>query len=82
MSWSSRTQPIKEGDNVAYSAAFLRSISAYTGDLPFARGIVTALKVLSPEVTLATVDWGGKQEIPTTINVKNLCRTNEGGFSV
>ena len=34
MSWRDRAQEIKIGDTVAYSKAFLQSISAYTGDLP------------------------------------------------
>ena len=72
MSWASRTAPIQIGDIVRYSTAWLRSTCQYTGDIPHARGTVTELKVLSPEITLAVVDWGGNPEIPTRVNVKNL----------
>jgi hypothetical protein len=80
MTWQSRTAPIQIGDKVAYSATFLRSTGNYTGPIPHARGTVTELKVLSPDVTLATVDWND-DEVPIRVNVKNLCRLNERGFS-
>ncbi len=78
MTWSARVQPIKVGDTVQYSAAFLRSISCYTGHLPQARGKVMALQVISPDVTLAEVDWQD-DEVPLKVNVRNLERVNERG---
>jgi hypothetical protein len=81
MTWASRSRAIAIGDHVAYSATWLHSTGQFTGDLPHARGVVTELKVLSPDVTLATVDWGGNPEIPTRINVKNLARIGERGIS-
>jgi hypothetical protein len=81
MTWASRSRDIAVGDTVAYSAAWLRSTGQYTGDIPRAKGKVVDLTVLSPDVTLAIVDWGGNPEIPTRINVRNLCRVNERGYS-
>ena len=80
MTWQSRTTPIKVGDTVAYSAAFLRSTGQQTGDIPFARGVVTALKQLG-EITLADIDWGNP-DIPARVNVKNLCKPKGKGFTV
>lgn len=74
-SWTSRTSPIKTGDRVAYSARFLRSIGAYTGDLPFARGTVTEIKKLG-ETTIAVIDWGN-EEMASKVNVVNLCRVQD-----
>lgn len=78
MSWARRTQPIQVGDRVRYSTNWLRSTGCYTGDLPQARGIVKELKVLSPEVVLAVIDWGNP-EIPEKVNVKNLERVQQKG---
>ena len=80
MTWQSRTAPISVGDQVAYSAAWLKSTGQHTGEIPFARGTVTALTVLSPETTIAVVDWG-TDEIPAKVNVKNLCRVAQKEFS-
>lgn len=80
MTWQSRTAPIKVGDKVAFSAAWLRSTCQHSGDIPHARGTVTALKVLGDDCTIATVDWGGNEEIPTKVHVKNLCRVKSRGF--
>ncbi len=76
MTWTGRTQPINVGDTVRYSADWLRSTGNITGDLPFAKGTVTALQVLSPDVTLATIDWQNP-DIPGKVNVRNLERINE-----
>ncbi len=71
MTWTDRTQPIKEGDRVAYSKRFLQSTGQYTGDVPHARGTVTGLKVLSKDVTLAEIAWD-TPDLPARVNVKNL----------
>jgi hypothetical protein len=68
--WTDRTQSIKPGDSVAYSKAFLQSIGCYTGDMPQARGKVTALVPLG-ELTLAEIDWN-LPDLPARVNVKNL----------
>lgn len=58
------------GSRVKYRRQWLRSISCYTGALPFARGIVTHLQHVG-ETTLAVIDWQD-EEIPLKVNVKNL----------
>lgn len=78
MSWQSRIEPIKVGDKVAYSAAFLRSISCFAGDLPQGRGTVRELEILSAEITLAVIDWHGA-DLPNKVNVRNLITVNALG---
>lgn len=80
MSWTDRIQPIKVGDEVAYSRQFLKSIGAYTGDMPQAKGKVTALKSISKEVTLAEIAWEGDADLPQRVNVKNLCKVGGIGY--
>ncbi|HWY87125.1 MAG TPA: hypothetical protein VNX28_10390 [Gemmataceae bacterium] len=70
MTWTKRTQPLKVGDKVAYSKAFLQSTGSYTGDIPHARGEVTALISIG-ETTLAEITWD-KPDLPAKVNVKNL----------
>lgn len=41
MTWHQRTAPIQIGDEIAYSAAFLKNTGQHTEDTPFARGTVT-----------------------------------------
>lgn len=78
MSWADRHRPpIRAGDTVRYSAEFLRSIGCVTGDLPSARGVVTALVPVG-EVTLAEVDWAD-DDIPARVNVNNLERCRRMG---
>lgn len=74
-----RTAELQVGDAVAYSRAFLRSIGAYTGDMPHAKGEITGLKVLSPDVVLADVSWD-RAELPARVNVKNLCRVGSKAY--
>lgn len=71
MTWADRTQPIKVGDQVAYSKAFLQSTGQLTGDVPHARGTVTALKPLGKDVTLAEIEWN-TPDLPARVNVKTL----------
>lgn len=78
MTWQSRTNPIKVGDKVCYSKRFLQSTGQYTGDLPFARGIVTALKSYG-EMTIATVDFGG-DDSEAKVAIANLSRVTEKGI--
>jgi hypothetical protein len=70
MSWTKRTQAIQVGDTVGYAKAFLQSISCYTGDMPRARGKVTALIHLG-ETTLAEIAWS-LPDLPKRVNVANL----------
>ena len=45
------------GDKVAYSAAYLQSTGQYTGDVPFARGVVTGFEKLGFTMRVARVAW-------------------------
>ena len=67
------------GDNVAYSASFLRSISCYTGDIPAARGVVTNIKPLGDR-QLITVDWGN-EDIPPKVISGNLAKRGSAAMS-
>jgi hypothetical protein len=72
--WTRRTQKIQVGDTVAYSKEFLRSTGQYTGDVPHARGQVTALISLGNDVTLAEIAWD-TPDLPNRVNVRNLTTT-------
>jgi hypothetical protein len=77
-SWSSRSRGIEVGDRVCYSQRFLQSTGQYTGDVPFARGIVTALKSLG-SLTLAEIDWDNK-DMPARVPTSNLSRVTDKGI--
>ena len=74
-----RTDSLQVGDRVAYTKAFLQSIGAYTGDMPHAKGVITDLKRLSEETTLAEITWD-RPELPSRVNVKNLCRVGSRAY--
>jgi hypothetical protein len=82
MTWRQRqkTQALQVGDTVAYSKQFLNSISCYTGDMPQARGKITALIPIG-EVTLAEIAWD-LPDLPSRVNVKNLCHVNRLSFEL
>lgn len=67
------TKPrIEVGSRVQYSAAFLRSTGIVTGDIPFARGVVTEIRYLGAGGPgLAVIDWD-TPHVPTKILVTNL----------
>lgn len=65
------TRPLTVGQRVRYRAAWLRSVGAYCGPLPFARGTVTEIKEHAPGFVLATVEWNDP-DIPEQVNIKNL----------
>lgn len=68
------------GDRVAYSRTFLQSTGQLTGDAPHARGKVTELKGLGGDpaaITLATIVWERKFDMPERVNVLNLVRVTE-----
>ena len=56
MNWADRARPIQVGDTVAYSAVFLRGIGCVSGDMPQAKGKVTALVPIGKEVLLAEIN--------------------------
>ena len=68
---------MKLGDNVAYSASFLRSTGQFTGALPLARGTATALDKFGGQGrALVTVKWHNDYcgEVPTKILDCNLAK--------
>lgn len=73
-----RMSMIAVGDMVAYSAGWLRSMGAYTGILPFARGKVLKIDERS-SFAIAQVDWDN-DEIPPRVNVKNLVKVGSPQF--
>lgn len=73
------SEPLQVGDAVAYSRAFLRSIGAFSGDLPHAKGKITGLVPVGREVVLAEIDWD-RAELPARVNVKNLCRVGSRAY--
>jgi hypothetical protein len=82
MTWQHRMQPVKVGDVVAYNKAFLQNVGAYTGDMPQARGKVTALiSSVGKDVTLAEIDWN-LPDLPTRVHVKNLIRASDIAFEL
>ena len=52
-------EAIAPGDRVRYATNWLRSIGAYTGELPVARGTVAAVEDHGQGFVLVTVDWTG-----------------------
>lgn len=72
MTWTNKTQEIQVGATVAYRRQFLKSIGCYAGDMPRARGQVTALLPLGKDTVLAEVTWD-HLDLPGRVNVKNLC---------
>lgn len=71
----------KVGDKVAYSAKFLRSIGCYTGDMPQARGVITALGEISRGGTvIATIEWDRAGDCPEKVNVANLARVGSSAM--
>ncbi len=65
-------QPIAIGDKVGYSRAFLKSTGMFTGDIPRAKGTVTALQPFGGG-NLATIDWD-LPDIPPRVLDVNLAR--------
>lgn len=75
MSWSNRVNKIGVGDQVRYSRQWLQSTGTFTGDLPRAKGVVTAIKDYG-STKIATIDWGNP-EIPERVNVANLSKVKQ-----
>ncbi len=70
---------IQVGSRVRYTVEFLRSAGIYTGPIPFAKGMVTAVKDLGPSIEdnyigLAVIDWD-TPDIPKGVLVTNLEET-------
>ena len=75
MSWSNRVRGINVGDTVRYSRDWLQSTGTFTGDLPRAKGVVTAIRDYG-STKIATVDWGN-EDIPERVNVANLSKVKQ-----
>jgi hypothetical protein len=67
--------PLAIGDRVAYSVVWLRAVGCTTGNLPFARGVITGFKDVGT-TRLAEIDWNDPQ-IPGRVNVVNLVRVKD-----
>ncbi|WP_254508991.1 hypothetical protein [Anatilimnocola floriformis] len=81
MNWKEHTKPaIAVGDKVCYSRQFLQSTGQQTGDVPFARGTVTALVPLGKETLLAEIEWDNP-DLPNRVNIQNLSKVSEKGIS-
>lgn len=74
--WRTRTQPIRIGDAVGYSKAFLQSTGQHTGDAPLARGTVKALHPVGTETILAEIEWD-RPGLPDRVNTRNLSTVRE-----
>lgn len=72
MSWADRVKGISVGDQVRYSRNWLQSTSTFTGDLPRAKGTVTAIKDYG-STKIATIEWD-KPDLPEKVNVANLSK--------
>jgi len=72
MSWGNRVKDISVGDTVRYSRQWLQSTGTHTGDLPRAKGTVTAIKDLG-SLKIATIDWD-KPDVPERVNIANLSK--------
>ena len=79
MSWKNRLNEIAIGDKVCYSRTFLQSTGQQTGDVPFARGIVTAMEPLG-ETKLAVIEWDNP-DMPERVNTANLSKVTPKGIS-
>lgn len=77
-SWTDRTQPIRVGDQVAYSKRYLQSTGQLTGDMPILRGTVIEMTKLGDK-PLAVVDWHDGTE-PQKVLATNLCQVKHIAF--
>ena len=66
----------KVGDRVKYSVEYLRSTGQYTGDICFAKGVVTKIEPWpSSDRTLVSVDWNDPA-IPVKVLNMNLAQAS------
>lgn len=59
-----------QGDKIAYSVQFLRSIGMSHSEMARSRGVIKSLKPLG-SVLLAEIEWNDP-ELPPKVNVANL----------
>lgn len=66
-------QKFTVGDRVQYRAAWLRSVGAFTGPLPFAKGTITKITGTPGGSMLASITWSGyTEELAAKVNTFNL----------
>jgi hypothetical protein len=75
MTWSNRVKNIGVGDTVQYSRQWLQSTGTHTGNLPRAKGVVTAIKSYG-STKIATIEWD-RPDVPERVNVANLSKVKE-----
>jgi len=68
-----KTPKFTEGDKVAYSVQFLKSIGMNHGDIARARGTITSFMLLGTDTQLASITWD-RGELPSKVNTANLAR--------
>ena len=62
---------LKVGDEVKYASQWLHNTGQYTGEIPFARGVIVSLSPLGggSDHELAEVDWGDHKTKVVTPNL-------------
>jgi hypothetical protein len=68
---------LKVGERVAYARHWLKSCGFVTGDIPFARGVVTAIRELNGVPKLVSVAWDNSELGPAMVLISNLVRVSE-----
>jgi len=63
---------MKIGDKVRMSREWLRNTGSYTGEVPHAKGTVTAIRAMG-RASVAEVDWD-TPEAPSRVLVGNLVK--------
>ena len=66
-------QDLQVGDDVCFTANWLRSVGANPGPLPFARGIITEIEAHSSTLVIATVRWNDDR-VGERVLLNNICR--------
>lgn len=69
---------MKVGDKVMYSKKWLQSVGVYSGYLPFAKGVIEAIKTVG-SLTIADVRFNHEDRC-TSVNVANLTRKEDIPF--
>lgn len=68
-----KTPKFAEGNKVAYSVQFLKSIGMSHSDMARARGTITSFMLLGTDTQLASIVWD-RGEFPGKVNVANLAK--------
>lgn len=68
-----KTPNFIDGDRIAYSVQFLKSIGMSHSDMAHARGTITGFMPLGESTLLASITWD-RSEFPSKVNVCNLAK--------